>query len=45
MKFMIIAWLLLGVLVLDAVTAEALYGPGFAYHTHTAYALHKLGIS
>ena len=44
MKLMIISWLILGVLMLDAVTAEVLYGPGFAYHTHTAYALSKLGL-
>ena len=42
MKFMIIVWFILGVLVLDAVTAETLYGPGFAYHTHTLYGLHKV---
>ena len=39
MKVILIGLIILNIVSLCAVTAEELYGNGFAYHTHTAYGM------
>jgi len=43
MKVLFVGLLLLSVYTLTGVTAEELYGFGYAYHTHTSYGLRVAG--
>jgi len=43
MKLLLVSLFLLNVYTLVGVTAEELYGRGYAYHTHTAYGLRVAG--
>ncbi len=43
MKFLMLVFLLVSVTGLQAVTAEQLYGTGYAYHAHTSYGLRLAG--
>ena len=43
MKVIMICLIFFAVISLRAVTAEELYGDGYAYHSHTAYGLRVAG--
>jgi len=44
MKRIILGIGILFLVACDAVTTEALYGPGWAYHAHTRYGLQRAGV-